>query len=158
MRLRWLGGLVSLVSLLSLTVWFGAGWATYWYKNYNVAESGPLGDTFGVSNSLFACLAFIGVVFSLFFQRAWQQKADRLQEKSLLLQAYVFLAEHNESEARHWADLSDRVGQGNPLYERYGTRWSMYRGGVQTCRNRIIELMKELGEVVPAGAFPTMPD
>ena len=62
--------LFILIVLVVIIVWSGlAGYLYIYYYTKNEAAAGQLGDTFGVINSLFAGLAFAGLVYTILLQR-----------------------------------------------------------------------------------------
>lgn len=52
-----------------LAFWFFTPSLIHWYHpDFNIAEQGQFGDTFGVLNALFSGLAFVGVAAAVWFQ------------------------------------------------------------------------------------------
>ncbi|MDO8636044.1 MAG: putative phage abortive infection protein [Dehalococcoidia bacterium] len=70
-----LWGLVALIATIIIV------WALTGYLLYNNPERGTFGDMFGSINSLFAGLAFAGIIYAIFLQR----KDLELQRKELQL-------------------------------------------------------------------------
>lgn len=83
MKFRW----IALIFLVILILWFGSGW--FIYKVWDENTRGTIGDMFGAINSLFAGLAFAGLILTIAIQRkelTVQTDAVKMQTEELKMQ------------------------------------------------------------------------
>lgn len=93
------------ICLVIVGTWWGLGYGVWVYFGRRQELSGPFGDTFGFASSLFAALAFAGVVFGLQLQRRQMRADAEIQRETAKLTALVALAEHAGNAFQHAVSL-----------------------------------------------------
>jgi len=88
------------VGLLCLLLWLGNAWLGYWFWDKDL-QLGSVGDGQGLSNSLFAAFAFIGIFYSVILQRDELRIARRDSNR---MKDVMTQQEHNIAEQQRQAN------------------------------------------------------
>lgn len=100
-RKRLPGWIMSVVALLAAALWLANLWVGLHYSGQEsiIGDRGTFGDVFGVVNSLFTGMAFVGVIYSIAMQREELAitRSEMSQTKRLLAEQQQNLKNQNLS-------------------------------------------------------------
>jgi hypothetical protein len=104
-----LAGLLAFV----ISVWLGVGYLSWneWWNGSDeaMARNGQYGDTFGSLNSLFAGLAFVGLVYTLTLQQQQIRDAGHASGTAQFFELTRYLDEHRD-DRRNVYSLAESKG------------------------------------------------